>query len=164
MPADSPAQTEPAAAETLPPPLFGVLVLAGLVVTAAGLKQASNIVGPVFLTLTLVITVQPLNGWLVSRRVPQMLATVITMISVYLLIIVVLGSVVWSLTRLATTLPDYSDSSPSSTTDLLGWLAGFGLSTEVLQNAVVQGRPRQLRRGRAGQQSARSPAGSVCSP
>ena len=136
MPADSPAKTEPASAETLPPPLFGVLVVAGLVVTAAGLKQASDIVGPLFLTLTIVIAVYPMNGWLVSRRVPQMLASVITMISVYLLIIVVLGSVVWSLTRLGTTLPDYSDRFTQLYNQLLGWLAGFGLSTEVLQNAV----------------------------
>ena len=137
MPADRPVTPEqPAASETLPPPLFGVLVVAGLVVTAAGLKQASDIVGPFFLTLTIVITVYPLNGWLLGRKVPQLLSSVITMISVYLLIIIVLGSVVWSLTRLATTLPDYSERFTQLYNDLLGWLAGFGLSTEVLQNAA----------------------------
>ena len=136
MPADSPAKPEPASAETLPPPLFGVLVVAGLVVTAAGLKQASDIVGPFFLTLTIVIAVYPLNSWLVSRKVPQLVASVLTMIAVYLLIIVVLGSVVWSLTRLATTLPDYSAKFTQLYNDSSGWLAGFGLSTEVLQNAA----------------------------
>jgi predicted PurR-regulated permease PerM len=44
--------------------------------------------------------------------------------------------VVWSLTRLATTLPDYSDRFTQLYNDTLGWLAGFGLSTEVLQNAA----------------------------
>ena len=138
MPVARPVKPEPAATETLPPPLFGVLVLAGLVVAAAGLKQASSIVGPLFLTLTIVITVYPLNGWLVARKVPQWLASVITMISVYLLIIIVLGSVVWSLTRLATTLPTYSDEFTQLYNNLLGWLAGFGLSIEVLRNAVSQ--------------------------
>ena len=111
-------------------------MVAGLVVTAAGLKQASDIVGPFFLTLTIVIAVYPLNSWLVSRKVPQLVASVLTMIAVYLLIIVVLGSVVWSLTRLATTLPDYSAKFTQLYNDTLGWLAGFGLSTEVLQNAA----------------------------
>ena len=138
MPVVRPAPAEPAASERLPPPLFGVLVLGGLVVAAAGLKQASDIVGPLFFTLTVVIAVYPLNGWLLSRKVPQLLASVITMISVYLLIIVVLGSVVWSLTRLATTLPAYSDEFTQLYNNLLGWLAGFGLSVEVLRNAVSQ--------------------------
>ena len=38
MPVVRPAPAEPAASERLPPPLFGVLVLGGLVVAAAGLK------------------------------------------------------------------------------------------------------------------------------
>ena len=59
MPVVRPAPPEPAASERLPPPLFGVLVLGGLVVAAAGLKQASDIVGPFFLTLTIVIAVYP---------------------------------------------------------------------------------------------------------
>ena len=90
MPAVQPDPPVPEATETLPPPLFGVLVVAGLVVTAAGLKQASDIVGPLFLTLTIVIAVFPMNGWLLSRKVPQWLASLITMITVYLLIIVVM--------------------------------------------------------------------------
>ena len=138
MPVVRPAPPEPAASERLPPPLFGVLVLGGLVVAAAGLKQASDIVGPFFLTLTIVIAVYPLNGWLVSRKVPQLVASIITMVSVYLLIIVVLGSVVWSLTRLATTLPNYSEEFTQLYNSLLEWLAGFGLSSEVLRNAVSQ--------------------------
>ena len=138
MPAARPAKPEPAASETLPPPLFGVLVIAGLVVTAAGLKQASDIVGPLFLTLTIVIAVYPLNYWLVGRKVPQIAASVITMVVVYLLIIVVLGSVVWSLTRLATTLPTYGGQFTALYDNLLAWLAGFGVSTEMLRNAASQ--------------------------
>ena len=46
------------------------------------------------------------------------------MVIVYLLIIVVLGSVVWSLTRLATTLPNYSGEFTRSTTACWpGWPA-----------------------------------------
>ena len=87
---DAPRKPEQAGNENLPPPLFGILILAGLVVAGAGLKQASSIVGPFFLVLTIVITVHPLRSWLVTRRVPSVVASIIALLTVYLLIIVVL--------------------------------------------------------------------------
>jgi hypothetical protein len=105
---DAPKRPEQAGDANLPPPLFGVVIVAGLFVVAAGLRQASAIIGPLFLVLTIVITVHPLRTWLRARGTPQWLASVISLLSVYGLIIVVLGSVVWSLTRLGTTLPDYA--------------------------------------------------------
>jgi AI-2 transport protein TqsA len=132
----APPKPEQAGNENLPPPLFGILILAGLVVAGAGLKQASSIVGPFFLVLTIVITVHPLRSWLVARRVPSILASIITLLAVYLLIIVVLGSVVWSLTRLATTLPDYSAQFKNLYNSSLAMLASFGISSEALGNAA----------------------------
>jgi AI-2 transport protein TqsA len=132
----APPKPEQAGNENLPPPLFGILILAGLVVAGAGLKQASSIVGPFFLVLTIVITVHPLRSWLLARRVPSILASIITLLAVYLLIIVVLGSVVWSLTRLATTLPDYSAQFKSLYNSSLQVLASFGISSEALGNAA----------------------------
>ena len=132
-----PRKPEQAGNANLPPPLFGILILAGLVVAAAGLRQASDIVGPFFLVLTIVITVSPLSSWLVSRNVPQGLASVASLLAVYALLIIVLGSVVWSLTRLGTTLPDYSAEFTNLYNQLLDTLAGFGISNEALRNAVT---------------------------
>jgi predicted PurR-regulated permease PerM len=134
---DAPRRPEQAGKDNLPPPLFGVLVVAGLVVVGAGLRQAADIVGPLFLVLTIVITVHPLRTWLKSRGTPQWLASIISLVSVYGLIIIVLGSVVWSLTRLGTTLPDYSAQFTELYQQALQALAGFGISTESLQNAVT---------------------------
>ena len=64
---DAPKRPEQAGNANLPPPLFGVLVVAGLVVVAAGLRQGADIIGPLFLVLTIVITVHPLRSWLKSR-------------------------------------------------------------------------------------------------
>ena len=122
--------------KALPPPLPGVLVLAGLIVACAGLKSVSSIIGPVFLVLTLVITVQPLNAWLGRRGVPRPLATVASLVMVYALLIIVLGSVVWSLTRLGTTLPSYSRQFTELYQEALSALNRLGLSTEMLQNAA----------------------------
>jgi AI-2 transport protein TqsA len=132
----APRQPEQAGNENLPPPLFGILILAGLVVAGAGLKQASSLVGPFFLVLTIVITVHPLRSWLGARRVPSFVASIITLLAVYLLIIIVLGSVVWSLTRLATTLPDYSAQFASLYNQALQLLASYGISSEALRNAA----------------------------
>ena len=119
----------------LPPPLPGVLVLAGLIVACAGLKSVSSIIGPVFLVLTLVITVQPLSASLIRRGVPRPVATVASLLMVYALLIIVLGSVVWSLTRLATTLPDYAAQFSTLYQQALAGLNSLGVSTEMLQQA-----------------------------
>jgi AI-2 transport protein TqsA len=121
---------------TPPPPLFGVLVLAGLVIAGVGLRSVSSIVGPVFLVITLVITVYPLRVWLVKRRVPQVVASIVALISVYLLLIVVLGSVVWSLTRMVNTLTQYSDAFTALYNQALGQLDRFGVSTAAITNAA----------------------------
>jgi AI-2 transport protein TqsA len=133
---DAPKRPEQGGDANLPPPLFGILIIAGIVVVAAGLRQTAAIVGPLFLVLTIVITVHPLSSWLKSKGTPQWLASIVSLLSVYGLIIIVLGSVVWSLTRLGTTLPDYSDRFSELYQQALGTLAGFGLSNEMLQSAV----------------------------
>ena len=57
----APPDVPPIAGQPQAPPFFGILLLAGLVIIGVGLKSTSNIVGPVFLVLTLVITVSPLR-------------------------------------------------------------------------------------------------------
>ncbi|MGI8458787.1 MAG: AI-2E family transporter [Propionibacteriaceae bacterium] len=118
------------------PPFFGIVVVASLVVAAAGLKTVSSIVGPVFLVLTLAITVHPFRTWMRRHRVPAALSTIAALISVYLLLLVVLGSVVWSLTRLATALLDYQGEFTQLYTAVLDRASQLGLSRGMLENAV----------------------------
>lgn len=91
------------------PPFFGVLVLAGLVIIGVGLRSIASIVGPVFLVITLVITVAPLRGFLVRHRWPSWLASVVGLLSIYALLTVILGSVVYAVYKLVDTLPQYAD-------------------------------------------------------
>src|ERR687886_192486 len=104
----APPDVPPVAGQPQGPPFFGILLLAGLVIIGVGLKNTANIVGPVFLVLTLVITVAPLRRWLLRRRVPSALASVLSLLAIYLLLVLILGSVVWSLYRLVATLPQYA--------------------------------------------------------
>jgi predicted PurR-regulated permease PerM len=129
--ADDPTPTASAA-----PPLFGVLVFAGLVIACAGLKQVSGIVGPLFLVLTLVITVHPLRVALVRRGAPAAVASVAALLTMYALLVAVLGSVVWSITKLVEILPTYSSAFTALYQKGLSQLDTLGLSTATLQKAV----------------------------
>ncbi len=117
---------------------FGIVVLAAIVVAAAGLRSVASIVAPTFLVLTLVITVHPLRLVLMRRGVPRPLASIVVLLSVYALLVAVLGSAVWSLTKLIETLPTYADDFTALGNSALDQLARFGVDPSDLQKAVSQ--------------------------
>lgn len=91
------------------PPFFAILIVAGLIVIGAGLRSIANIVAPLFLVITLVITVAPLRNLLVRRRWPSWLASVISLLTIYALLMLILGSVAFAIARLVGKLPEYAD-------------------------------------------------------
>jgi predicted PurR-regulated permease PerM len=115
----------------------GLFVVAAMVIIAAGLRAVSSIVAPSFLVLTLVITVQPLRSILVRRRVPSWAASVVVMLSVYGLLILVLGSAVWTLTVLVDTLPQYADEFTNLFNSALDQLSKYGVETTDLRRAIA---------------------------
>lgn len=126
------------------PPLWGILVAAGLVVAAMGLQAIAGIVGPVFLVLTLVITVHPFRVWLRKVGVPAWLASTIALFTIYGILIVILGSIALSITQLATTLPKYGEAFIRLYNLFLQFLAGFGVGTEQLQSYLSNFDPSSL--------------------
>lgn len=144
MPARSSARQRPSVTpgdgSTAPeaPTLWGVVVLATLVIACAGIQSAASIVGPIFLVLTLVITVNPLRTNLVRLGVPRWAAGVVSLLAVYALLLVVLGSVVWSIAQLAETLPTYADAFTELFNQLLAQLAALGLGVDEIRDLVSQ--------------------------
>ena len=132
-PVQAPPDVPPVAGQPQAPPLFGILLLAGLVIIGVGLKNTSNIVGPVFLVLTLVITVSPLRRWLLKHSVPSALASILSLLAIYLLLIVILGSVVWSVYRLVETLPEYGPAFTKIFDSLAGVAEGFGYGADRIR-------------------------------
>jgi predicted PurR-regulated permease PerM len=132
-PVQAPPDVPPVAGQPQAPPFFGILLLAGLVIIGVGLKSTANIVGPVFLVLTLVITVSPLRRWLLKRSVPSALASIISLLAIYLLLIVILGSVVWSLYRLVATLPQYGPAFTQIFNSLAGVAERFGYGADQIR-------------------------------
>ncbi|WP_161605985.1 AI-2E family transporter [Microlunatus speluncae] len=126
------------------PPLWGVLVAAGGVIAAMGIREISNIIGPVFLVLTLVITVHPFRVWLRKHGVPAWLASTIALFTIYGILIVILGSIALSITQLATTLPKYGEAFIRLYNIVLDTLAGFGVGTEQFQSFLDSFDPSSL--------------------
>ncbi len=117
----------------------GVVVLLGAasaVVVLAGMRGAADIVGPGLLALVIVITVSPMQQWLRRHRVPAWLASTLTMVVVYGVLLALAAALAWSVARLATLLPRYS-SEFSSVIDTLGaWVNGVGITDDQITTAL----------------------------
>ena len=142
MPGKTPGKTVEAQARPDPmpqagqrpgPPFFAILVVAGLIVIGAGLRSTANIVGPVFLVITLVITVSPLRSLLVRRRWPSWLASVVSMLVIYALLAIILGSVAFAVARLVDKLPDYANAFREIFNYLLGVSTRLGFGQDQLE-------------------------------
>ncbi|SDU88674.1 Predicted PurR-regulated permease PerM [Microlunatus sagamiharensis] len=129
----APPDTPPVAGQPQAPVFFGILLLAGLVIIGVGLKSTASIVAPVFLVLTLVITVAPLRRFLVRHRWPSPLASLVSLLAIYALVIVILGSVVWSVFKLVEKLPDYATAFNRIFQSLLGVADRLGYGQEQIQ-------------------------------
>jgi len=134
--AASPPRPAPSAA-ALATASSGLFVLAAMVIVAAGVRAVNSIIAPSFLVLTLVITVQPLRSILIRRRVPSWLASIVVLLSVYALLVIVLGSAVWTLSRLVDTLPGYADAFTDLFNSSLDQLGRFGVETTDLRRLIA---------------------------
>jgi AI-2 transport protein TqsA len=123
----------PQAGQRPGPPFFAILVVAGLIVIGAGLQATSNIVGPVFLVITLVITVAPLRGFLVRHKWPSWLASLVSLLMIYALLAMILGSVVFAVVRLVEKLPDYANAFQEIFNYLVGIAAQLGFGQAQLE-------------------------------
>jgi predicted PurR-regulated permease PerM len=125
-------------ADRLPLPRGPLVLLAaaGAVVTVAGLRAASGIIGPAFLALVIVVSIHPLLAWLQRHRVPSWLAVALTMVCAYAILLGLAGALVFSAARLATLLPEYQPQFSGLVDQVTGWLGDLGVTQEQI-NAVI---------------------------
>ncbi len=125
------------------PRALAVLVgLAALTITLAGIRSVGGIIGPAFLAVVLIITVYPLRSWLVERRVPSWAASLVLLLSVYLLLVLVTLALVISVGRLAVLVQDYIPQINGYVDDVTGWLRGRGVGSDqvdAIRDAVDVG-------------------------
>ncbi|MFL6062035.1 MAG: AI-2E family transporter [Marmoricola sp.] len=113
------------------PRALSVLVgLAALTIALAGLRGVAGIIGPAFLALVLIITVYPVRIWLVEHKVPGWLASLLLLLSVYLVMVLVTLALVISVGRLAVLVPHYSPQINGYIGDVSSWLQDRGVGKE----------------------------------
>lgn len=113
-----------------PRALYVLVGLAALTIAIAGLRGVAGIIGPAFLALVLIITVYPLRIWLVKHKVPGWLASLVLLISVYLVMVLVTLALVISVGRLAVLVPEYSPQINGYIADVSSWLQDRGVGKE----------------------------------
>lgn len=136
-----PAQTSP---DPTPSPGPGLLptgaaflaVAAVLVLAFDGLRQVSAFAAPIFLALTLVLTVDPLRRWAVGRGVPRWVATVGMLLLMYAVLVAVILGIGIALTQLVTVLPQYQDEFGDLYGQAVDLLARFGIELGNLQDVL----------------------------
>ncbi|MDQ1648064.1 MAG: transport protein TqsA [Frankiaceae bacterium] len=110
--------------------MVGVLLgCASLFITLAGIRAARDLVGTVFLALVLVVTVAPINRRLRKHRVPGWLATACVLLTVLGIVFGLFAVLVYSVARLATLIPTYSDQAQGYLDALSGRLQDLGVAT-----------------------------------
>jgi predicted PurR-regulated permease PerM len=106
--------------------------LSSLIIIIAGLKVAAELLGPVLLSLFIVLVTAPLVEWLRRRRVPNWLAYTIVVLGVLilgLLLIIFLGL---SVSQLTATLPKYRSLLDARLPLLIQWLDARGIESADL--------------------------------
>lgn len=142
----SPAETPPGQTSTGqdPRPGLGLLptgaaflaVAAVLVLAFDGLRQVSAFAAPIFLALTLVLTVDPLRRAMVARGVPLWLATVSMLLLLYTVLLAVIFGIGIALSQLVTVLPEYQDEFTALYQDGVDLLERAGIEVGTIQEVV----------------------------
>ncbi|MGY0497859.1 AI-2E family transporter [Nocardia sp. FBN12] len=126
----------PPAEWSIPRGLIVLLSLAAAVVTIAGLKAFSGIVGPVFLALMLTVAVEPLQSWAQRRGWPAWAGMAVALAAVVAIIVGIGGALALSAVQLASLLPEYADKLNSLLDNARGWLSDLGVSTEQIHSVL----------------------------
>jgi predicted PurR-regulated permease PerM len=121
----------PGAGPVLPRGVVILLAAAGAVVAIGGIRAIADIVGPVFLALTLVIAVTPALTWLESRGMPRWGATVAALVLLYGGVLAFGAALAVSVARLATVLPGYAGEAQKLIDSLNQRLQDLGMGADV---------------------------------
>jgi AI-2 transport protein TqsA len=136
--------SQPDVGRVLPLWLTVVLGVAGTAGALWGIHAAAPILGPVVLAFVLTVVAHPIIGALVRRRVPRGIAVACAVLVVDGGLIAFALTLVLSLGRLATVLPQYTDEWQHLLDDLRSTLAGAGIGPQQVEDALRSVEPRSV--------------------
>jgi predicted PurR-regulated permease PerM len=123
-------------AGALPRGMIVLLSMAGAVVTVAGVRSVSGILGPVFLALMLTVTASPLSTWLRRHGAPAWVAAAALVATVYLVLFGLGGALVLALTRLVDLMPQYQSQFAELRADVTRALGDLGVDTQQVHDVA----------------------------
>jgi len=111
-----------------------LIAIASLVVIVAGLKASAELLGPVLLSLFIVLVTAPLVEWLRSRKVPVWLARVLVVLGVVAIGLILIAFLAASIVQLSAALPIYRTLLDTQIRELIQWLQTQGIqATDLLK-------------------------------
>ena len=157
VPVTSPLSAEPVPAEVatssqaaaqaggarsnLLPVLLGV---AAIGLSLWTMREYASLLGPVFFTLNMMITAYPLYRFLTKNRVPNIIAIAATGLLVVGFLAMFLFGLYWSVAAMVQKLPEYKPQFTRMYDDIIEFLAGLGLSEQMIRDQIMSIDPQSI--------------------
>jgi predicted PurR-regulated permease PerM len=122
----------PAEPWAVPRGLIVLLGLAGLVITVGGLRAFQGLAAPILFSLMIAVAVAPLQQ-LLMRHMKSWLASLLTLVLVYVTLLGLIGVILVSVARLATLLPTYADKAQNLQDNVKDQLTSWGVGADQFQ-------------------------------
>jgi AI-2 transport protein TqsA len=119
----------------LPRGTIVLLTAAGAVLVIAGLHEIADIIAPVFLALVLTVAVHPMDGMLRRWGAKPWAALLLTLVTIYLILIGLAAAAAFSLARLATELPQYKGRGQELIDNVSQTLSNLGIGSQQINAA-----------------------------
>lgn len=121
-----------------------LVALASIFLILSGIRASASILNPILLAAVITITVLPVPSKLSKRGVPGWLSLVLSILMVVVMLALVIGTIFFSVTRLAAELPIYQEDAAAQASEDLSASGDPTLSIEIEQASnsigpVVQG-------------------------
>ena len=120
----------------LPRGTIVLLTAAGVVIVIAGLHEIADIIAPVFLALVLTVAVHPMDGMLRRWGAKPWAALLLTLVTIYLILIGLAAAAAFSLARLATELPQYKGRGQELIDNVSQTLSNLGIGSQQIDAAL----------------------------
>jgi AI-2 transport protein TqsA len=110
-----------------------LVAFAAVFVVLFGIRGSASILNPILLAAVITITVLPIPGSLTKRGLPGWLSLVLSISLVVAILLLVIGTVFFSVTKLATELPIYLEEGSAQATEDLSTTEGTTLNIQIEQ-------------------------------
>jgi predicted PurR-regulated permease PerM len=110
-----------------------LVAFAAIFVILFGIRASASVINPIMLAAVITITVLPIPGKLTKRGIPGWLAMVLSILMVVLILLLVIGTIFFSVAKLSTELPLYLEQGTEQAAEDLSTTENTTLYIEIDQ-------------------------------